>query len=130
MALIAASREPYGHNYVLDVSVIGNINPQTGIVINIKALEKIVKEQVIEVFDRKFINLSVAAFEAQPVTPETLTAFMADKIQAALPPEVTLSKLRLEASPTGFLEWSFDEFGNAVENAQKGTRERVNDARV
>lgn len=104
-----ASSEPYGHNYALDVSVIGEIDFHTGIVINIKVLDKIVKEHVVEVFDKKFINRSVAEFENHPVTLENLTDFMVEKLRAQLPPEVTLSGLRLEATPTSFVEWHSED---------------------
>ena len=93
----SASPEPYGHNYTLDVSVKGNINALTGIVINIKVLDAIVKERVVEVFDRKFINRSVPEFDNRPVTLETLTNFIAVKLRSHLPSEVTLSGLRLES---------------------------------
>src|SRR5689334_23233613 len=57
-----ASPEPYGHNYTLDVSVLGEIEPKTGIVINIKEIDRIVKQWVVQVLDKKFINKQVAAF--------------------------------------------------------------------
>ncbi len=101
----AASPEPYGHNYVLDVSVKGSISPQTGVVINIKVIDQIVKQQVVQVLDRKFINRSVVYFETRPVTLETLADFIADKLRFSLPDEVTLSAIRLEATPTCYVEW-------------------------
>ncbi len=105
----SASPEPYGHNYALDVSVQGDIDASTGIVINIKVLDKIVKEQVVEVFDKKFINRSVADFAGHPVTLENLTNFIVARLDSHLPSEVTLSGLRLEATPTSFVEWHSED---------------------
>ena len=46
----------HGHNYTLFVSVKGEINPETGFVINLKQLSKIVNEKVIEKIDHKNLN--------------------------------------------------------------------------
>lgn len=49
----------HGHNYVLEVIVAGEINPQTGYVIDLKELKKIIKENVIKKIDHKHLNLDV-----------------------------------------------------------------------
>src|SRR5688500_15993063 len=67
-----AGPEPYGHNYVLDVGVEGEINPKTGILVNIKEIDRIVKEKVVSTLDRKFLNRQVGYFCDRPVTAETL----------------------------------------------------------
>ncbi len=100
-----ASPEPYGHNYLLDVSVNGIVAPETGIIVNIKAIDKIVKERIVQQFDRKFINRQVAAFGDQPVTVETLLTYFAAQLEGNLPPEVRLSGLRLEPAPQRYGEW-------------------------
>ena len=100
-----ASLEPYGHNYTLDVSVDGPIDPRTGMVFNIKELDRIVREQVIQVLDRKFINRSVPAFCDRAVTVESLTEFIAERLRPALPSNVTLSGIRLEQTPERFAVW-------------------------
>jgi len=42
-----AAPEPYGHHYTLDVSVEGRIDPQTGILVNIKEIDRIVRERAL-----------------------------------------------------------------------------------
>lgn len=49
----------HGHNYVLEVIVAGEIDPQTGYVIDLKELKKIIKENVIKKVDHKHLNLDV-----------------------------------------------------------------------
>lgn len=49
----------HGHNYVLEVIVAGEIDPQTGYVIDLKELKKIIKENVIKKIDHKHLNLDV-----------------------------------------------------------------------
>lgn len=106
-----ASPEPYGHNYLLDVSVKGRIDPRTGILVNIKEIDRLVKEKVIQILDRKFINRQVPAFYESPVTAETLTEFIAETLVDKLPPAVTLSGLRLEETPTHSVIWNAPETG-------------------
>ncbi|HZT44158.1 MAG TPA: 6-carboxytetrahydropterin synthase [Chthonomonadaceae bacterium] len=104
-----ASPEPYGHNYVLDVTVAGEIDPQTGIVVNIKEIDRIVRERVVQPLDKKFINKQVPAFCERPVTAETLVAFIASELAPHLPPAVTLTALRLEQTPLHAVEWLAEE---------------------
>ncbi|MCZ7601532.1 MAG: 6-carboxytetrahydropterin synthase [Melioribacteraceae bacterium] len=49
----------HGHNYVLEVIVAGEIDPQTGYVIDLKELKKIIKENVIKKIDHKHLNFDV-----------------------------------------------------------------------
>jgi 6-pyruvoyltetrahydropterin/6-carboxytetrahydropterin synthase len=100
-----ASPEPYGHNYVLDVTVIGFIEPKTGILVNIKEINRIVKQKIVQVLDRKYINKQIAQFETKPATLENLTQFIADQLRDQMPDTVRLSAIRLEATPTRFATW-------------------------
>src|SRR3972149_3468148 len=49
----------HGHNYVLEVVVAGNVDPETGYVIDLKKLKNIINENVIDKVDHKNINLEV-----------------------------------------------------------------------
>lgn len=100
-----ALSEPYGHNYTLDVTVEGDIDPQTGIIVNIKEIDQIVREQVVQHLDRRFLNRSVSYFCDRPVTPETLLAYIREQLQDMLPKAVQLAALRLEATPLQAAEW-------------------------
>ncbi len=55
----------HGHNYNLIVSVTGEINPETGFVIDIKDLSDIIKVEIEDQFDHKNLNLDVAEFETE-----------------------------------------------------------------
>lgn len=101
----SASPEPYGHNYVLDVTVAGEINLKTGILVNIKEIDRIVREKVVSALDRKFLNRQVASFCERPVTAETLAQFVVEEMTPALPSEVTLSAVRVESTPERWAEW-------------------------
>ncbi|MCS6776146.1 MAG: 6-carboxytetrahydropterin synthase [Chloroherpetonaceae bacterium] len=100
-----ASPEPYGHNYVLDVGVAGAIDPRTGILVNIKEIDRIVREEVVCALDRKFLNRQVAHFRDQPVTAENLIRFIVPRIAVALPGGVGLCSVRLEPEPIRWATW-------------------------
>jgi 6-pyruvoyltetrahydropterin/6-carboxytetrahydropterin synthase len=104
-----ARPEPYGHNYVLDVSVDGNVAPETGIVVNIKEIDRIVKERVVQALDRKLLNKQVPALRERPATAENLVTFIAAELAPYLPPTVVLSALRLEESPLHVVTWQARE---------------------
>ncbi len=98
-----ATPEPYGHNYFLDVTVEGKINPITGIILNIKQIDRLVKESVIHLLDKSNLNLTL---NDTPVTSETLTLWIRDRVSEGLPIEVRLSSIRIEETPLDAIEWS------------------------
>ena len=106
-----ASPEPYGHNYLLDVQVAGEIDPKTGMLINIKELDRIVRAEAIAHLDRKFINQSVADFHNRAVTPESLAEWIAGKVAPRLPESIALASVRIEESPERFAEWRNETSG-------------------
>jgi 6-pyruvoyltetrahydropterin/6-carboxytetrahydropterin synthase len=101
--------EPTGNNYYLDVTVQGEIDPITGIIVNIKDIDRIVKEQVVQNLDKKFLNHSVAYFQDRSVTPETLLGYVREQLQDALPSKARLTALRMEETPLHFAEWQAPE---------------------
>lgn len=62
----------HGHNYLLEVRVAGEVDPATGMVYDLVALDRIVAERVLERFDHKNLNLDTDDFKAQVPTTENL----------------------------------------------------------
>jgi 6-pyruvoyltetrahydropterin/6-carboxytetrahydropterin synthase len=62
----------HGHEYILFVTVKGEVNPETGYVINLKELSKIIKEHIIEKLDHKNINLEVDFMKGKMASTENL----------------------------------------------------------
>jgi 6-pyruvoyltetrahydropterin/6-carboxytetrahydropterin synthase len=100
-----ADPEPHGHNFVLEVTIGGEIDLKLGIVVNIKDIDRIVKTYILQILDRKFINRQVPAFCEQPVTSENLLTFIAAELKPHLPAVATLLGLRLEETPLQWVEW-------------------------
>lgn len=63
----------HGHNYILEVTISGKINPATGYVIDLKKLKKIIKENIINFLDHKHLNYEVEFLKGTIPTSENLT---------------------------------------------------------
>ncbi|MCC6859175.1 MAG: 6-carboxytetrahydropterin synthase [Bryobacterales bacterium] len=73
-ALYGKCNNPFGHghNYVLEVGVRAPVDPETGRAADVELLDRLVREQVIEAFDRRNLNTEVAAFTRLVATTENL----------------------------------------------------------
>jgi len=73
-ALFGAAANPHGHghNYVLEVTVEGDPDPATGMVLDLKLLKDIVNRVVVEPFDHRFLNREVPPFDRVIPTPENI----------------------------------------------------------
>ena len=76
--------DPNGHNYVLSVSVRGEIEAETGMVIDIRVLDQIVRDAVIKRVDHKDLNQD-ADLRLRPTTGENLAAFIWTLLAKSLP---------------------------------------------
>ncbi len=70
-----ANRNGHGHNYTLEVTVAGEIDPRTGFVVDLKELKDIIEREVVSVYDHRHLNLEVPEFrDAQPTTENIAVA--------------------------------------------------------
>lgn len=119
-------RNVHGHSYKLSVTVIGqpigdNENVKFGMVIDFGDLKKIVKEEIVDVFDHATVfnkntphvelakelsdrGHSVLLVDYQP-TSEMMVIDFAAKIKARLPENIKLHSLKLQETDTSFAEW-------------------------
>ena len=71
----------HGHNYDLTLSVTGEIDPETGYVMDVKLLSDMIKEEVENQFDHKNLNLDVPEFENLIPTAENIAVVIWQKIR-------------------------------------------------
>ncbi|MAW64665.1 MAG: 6-pyruvoyl tetrahydrobiopterin synthase [Flavobacteriales bacterium] len=94
----------HGHNYELEIKVIGKINPLTGFVVDVKELKRIVNEKVIDQFDHKNLNVEVPDFQSLNPTVENIAKVIYDKILPELGEELEL-KITLYETPRNYAEY-------------------------
>jgi 6-pyruvoyltetrahydropterin/6-carboxytetrahydropterin synthase len=80
----------HGHNYVLEVKVIGEINPETGYVLDMKILKDIIDTEVLDRFDHKNLNLDTQEFKHLNPTAENIATVVYNLIRAKLEPQYDL----------------------------------------
>lgn len=98
----------HGHNYRLFVTVSGEVDPLTGFVIDLGALDSLVAAQILEPLDHQHLNSAVPEYAAGERIPssENLLGWIHDRLAGMLPPGVTLAKLRLEEDEDLAAEWA------------------------
>ncbi|MEY4770995.1 MAG: hypothetical protein RLZZ346_250 [Cyanobacteriota bacterium] len=95
----------HGHNYLLEVTVRGAIDPRTGMVCDLAALQQQVDALVVEPFDHTFLNKDVAHFATTVPTAENIALHIADLLSAPVAElGATLHKIRLQESPNNAAE--------------------------
>ena len=92
----------YGHNYTLEVTVEGEVDPETSMVVNLTDLDRILKEEVDRPLDHRNLNRDVPDFATTPPTAENVAAWIwkrvADRIRRERWP-CRIVHLRLELTP-------------------------------
>lgn len=95
----------HGHNYELIVHVTGEIDPDTGYVIDMKILKAIIKAEVEDAFDHKNLNLDVPEFETLNPTAENIAVVIYNKIKPKLDGALKL-EITLYETPRNFVSYS------------------------
>lgn len=93
-----ASRFNHGHNYFLEVAVEGHIDQETGMVVNIKTIDDVIKKEVVAAYDQKSINDEVLSLAGKAPSIENILADIEHRLTPNLPPQAKLVGLRLEES--------------------------------
>jgi len=76
----------HGHNYVVEVTVGGEPDPRSGLLIDLGLLDGVVNEQVVDRFDHRHLNLEVEEFRHLNPTSENLVCVIWNRLARALPP--------------------------------------------
>ena len=80
----------HGHNYELEIKVIGEIDPATGFVMDLKQLSDLVNEKVIEKFDHKNLNVDTEEFRLLNPTAENIAVVIYDLLRPHVQPSLDL----------------------------------------
>lgn len=75
----------HGHNYILEVVVAGEVNPQTGYLLDLKDLKKIIKKYVTDKLDHKNLNLDVDFLKGKITSSENIAIAIWEQLKDRLP---------------------------------------------
>ena len=94
----------HGHNYDLEVKVIGICNPTTGYVMDAKILSDLIKEKVLDKFDHKNLNLDTEEFKNLNPTAENIAMVIYNILQPELDKNLKL-KIKLYETKKNYVEY-------------------------
>ena len=95
----------HGHNYVLEVTVRGEPDPETGYIIDLGELKKILHRAVVDPCDHRNLNTDVPFLRGIIPSTENLVIAFWHEIAPLLPPAATLHRVRLYETPRNFAEF-------------------------
>ena len=94
----------HGHNYILIVKITGDINPETGYVIDLKTVKDLIDQLVIEPFDHNNLNLDVPDFKYLNPTAENIAKVIWEKFRKHLDVKFDI-KIQLYETENNFVEY-------------------------
>ncbi len=96
----------HGHNYILLVTVKGEIKPELGYVVDLKTLSKVIREIIIDRVDHKNLNLEVDFLEGKVASTENIAMAIWEELKIPIQAlEVDLHSIRLEETENNFVEY-------------------------
>jgi len=79
-----ANRNGHGHNYTLEVTVEGSVDPVSGFVVDLKWLRDVIEREVLQVYDHRHLNLEVPEFKNAIPTTENIAIAIWNRLAPSL----------------------------------------------
>lgn len=95
----------HGHNYELIVSVTGEVDPETGFVIDLKLLADLIEERIEDYLDHKNLNEEIQEFKTLNPTAENIVVVIWSRLRESLESHLDL-KVTLYETPRNFVEYA------------------------
>lgn len=99
----------HGHNYVLDVTVEGPVDPETGFVMDLKALKEAVAGRVVDDVDHRNLNREVPWMGGVMPSTENFAVAIWERLEDQLPEDVRLHRVVLRETPNNSVEYTGPE---------------------
>ena len=99
----------HGHNYVVEVAASGQVDPTTGMIANLKALDAFVEREVIDPFDHTYLNEEVPAFRDAIPTTENLCIEIFNRLRRFS--EAKLERVLVEETGKNSFEYAGEAAG-------------------
>ncbi|MGI4826597.1 MAG: 6-pyruvoyl trahydropterin synthase family protein [Janthinobacterium lividum] len=98
-----ANRHGHGHNYTLEVTVKGEVNPTSGFVVDLKELKDIMEREVVSVYDHRHLNFEVPEFAHRQPTTENIALSIWERLDGKIP-GASLHRVRVYEAPDLFAD--------------------------
>lgn len=99
----------HGHNYVLEVTVLGPVDPKIGYLIDMKTLKDILRERIIDEVDHRFLNIEVPWLKEVIPSSENLAKAFFNRVADRLPEPLLLLKVTVhETDRNSATYWADD----------------------
>jgi 6-pyruvoyltetrahydropterin/6-carboxytetrahydropterin synthase len=96
----------HGHNYILEVTVEGEVDPVTGFVLDLKELKSVMNREVVDAFDHRHLNKEVPEFADGKMIPTTENlAIVSWKRLSGKVPGARLQRVRVYEAPDLFADF-------------------------
>jgi len=99
-----ANPHGHGHNYMLEISVSGDVDPATGMIANLAELDTFVEREVLDVFDHHSLNEDVEAFRNVVPTTENLCIEIFQRLRGF--PKAKLERVRVQETTNNSFEYA------------------------
>jgi len=100
----------HGHNYVVEISVSGTVDPATGMIANLTELDGFVEREVIEAFDHRSLNEEVPAFREKVPTTENVCIEIYQRVKHFS--KAKLERVRVEETANNSFEYAGEELAD------------------
>jgi len=105
-SLFGACHRAHGHNFIIDVTVEGRVNPKTGMIVNFHDLKATVHTEVIQYLDHKDFEMDIPEFRTKVQTAENLALIIWKRLSGKFPKGIKLSKICIAETPDNWVEYS------------------------
>ncbi|MDP4290401.1 MAG: 6-carboxytetrahydropterin synthase [Bacteroidota bacterium] len=105
----------HGHNYILYVTVAGEVNPETGFILNLKTLSQIIQDTIIAKIDHKNINLEVDFMKGKMASTEILTIVIWEQLEDEIKKlGARLFSVKLYETENNFVEYKGEKTNTTI----------------
>lgn len=102
---LCANRNGHGHNYTLEVTVRGEVDPETGFVVDLKWLKDVMEREVVGVYDHRHLNLEVPDFKTAQPTAENIAVAIWRRLDGKVGPGAALHHVRVYENDDLFADY-------------------------
>jgi 6-pyruvoyltetrahydropterin/6-carboxytetrahydropterin synthase len=99
-----SNRNGHGHNYTLEVTVAGEVDPVSGFVVDLKELKEILEREVVSVYDHRHLNFEVSEFKERQPTAENIAVSIWERLDGKIP-GARLHRVRVYEMPDLFADF-------------------------